>query len=418
MLLKTILNRTLNYKHFVFGKAQFGKKIKGQPTIEIEIKPRKGNKAICSGCNHPTPGYDRLRARRFEHVPFWGFLVFFIYPMRRVNCPTCGVVVEKVPWANGKHHMTQTYSWFLAMWARRLSWKEVAECFKTSWYHVYRSVEMAVRWGLAKRNLKNIFSIGVDEVLWHRGHKYLTLVYQIDNHCKRLLWVGKERTVKTLLRFFIWFGKERTKELKFICSDMWKPYLKVIKKKANLALHILDRYHIMAQINKTIDKVRAEEVRQLHDKGEEPILKKSRWIFLKRPENLTEKQDQKLAELVKQNLKTIKSYLLKEDFQRLWEYVSPAWAGKFIDQWTKKVMYSNIQPMKKIAKMVRKHKPLILNWFKARKQISAATVEGFNNKLKLTFKKSYGFRTFEATEIQLYHTLGGLPWPEFTHNFF
>ena len=338
--------------------------------------------------------------------------------MRRVNCPTCGVVVEKVPWANGKHHMTQTYSWFLAMWAKRLSWKEVAECYKTTWYHVYRSVEMAVRWGLAKRNLKNILSIGVDEVLWHRGHKYLTLVYQIDNHCKRLLWVGKERTVKTLLRFFIWFGKERTKELKFICSDMWKPYLKVIKKKANLALHILDRYHIMAQINKTIDKVRAEEVRQLHDKGAEPILKKSRWIFLKRPENLTEKQDQKLAELLKQNLKTIKSYLLKEDFQRLWEYVSPAWAGKFIDQWTKKVMYSNIQPMKKIAKMVRKHKPLILNWFKARKQISAATVEGFNNKLKLTFKKSYGFRTFEATEIQLYHTLGGLPWPTFTHKFF
>lgn len=418
MLFKTILNQTLNYKYFVFGKVRFSKIIRGQPTIEIEIKPRKGNKAICSGCNHTGPGYDKLPERRFEHVPFWGFLVFFIYSMRRVDCPGCGIVVEKVPWVNGKHHMTKSYSWFLAMWARHLSWKEVAECYKTSWYQVFRSVEMAVRWGLSKRNLKNIGSIGVDEVLWHRGHKYLTLVYQIDNHCKRLLWVGKERTVKTLLRFFIWFGKERTKELKFICSDMWKPYLKVIKKKANLALHILDRYHIMAQINKAIDKVRAEEVRKLHDKGEEPTLKKSRWIFLKRPKNLTEKQDQKLADLLKQNLKTVKSYLLKEDFQRLWDYVSPVWAGKFIDQWTKKVMYSNIEPMKKIAKMIRKHKPLILNWFKAKKQISAATVEGLNNKLKLTFRKSYGFRTFEATETQLYHTLGGLPWPNFTHKFF
>lgn len=418
MLLKTILNRTLNYKYFKFGKDRFGKIIRGQPTIEIEIEPRKDSKGICSRCNQPRPGYDKLPVRRFEHVPFWGFLVFFVYSMRRVDCPDCGIVVENVPWANGKHHMTKSYSWYLAMWARRLSWKEVSECFKTSWYQVFRSVEMAVRWGLSNRNLTGILSIGVDEVLWHKGHKYLTVVYQIDNHCKRLLWVGKDRTVKTLLRFFIWFGKKRTKQLKFICSDMWKPYLKVIKKKAKLALHVLDRYHIMAQINKAIDKVRAEEVRKLQAEGEEPILKKSRWIFLKRPKNLTERQDQKLADLLKQNLKTIKSYLLKEDFQRLWDYVYPAWAGKFIDRWTEKVMYSRIEPMKKIAKMIRKHKPLILNWFKAKKQISAATVEGLNNKLKLTFKKSYGFRTFEATEIQLYHTLGGLPWPNFTHKFF
>ena len=362
--------------------------------------------------------YFYLPKDLYFSLTFTGFLMFFVYAMRRVSCSDCGVVVEKVPWVNGKHHMTKSYSWFLAMWAKRLSWKETAECFKTSWHQVFKSVQMAVAWGLEHRNLTNIQSIGVDEVLWHRGHKYLTVVYQIDHHCKRLLWIGKDRTVKTLLRFFIWFGKVRTKQLIFICSDMWKPYLKVIKKKASHALHILDRYHIMAKINKAIDKVRAEEVRKLKDKGEEPILKKSRWIFLKRPKNLTEKQDQKLAELVKQNLKTIRSYLLKEDFQRFWEYVYPAWAGKFIDSWTKKVMYSKIKPMKKIAKMIRKHKPLILNWFRAKKQISSGSVEGLNCKLKLIFKKSYGFRTYKATEIQLYHTLGDLPCPTFTHKFF
>ena len=88
--------------------------------------------------------------------------------------------------------------------------------------------------------------IGVDEIAWQRGHRYLTLVYQIDAHRKRLLWIGEKRTVKTLLRFFRWFGSERSLALEFICSDMWKPYLKVIAKKAAGALHILDRFHIMA----------------------------------------------------------------------------------------------------------------------------------------------------------------------------
>lgn len=418
MLLKTILNRTVNYKHFVFGKASFGKNKFGHPTIDVEIKPKKNSKAICSLCNQPRPGYDKLPKRRFEHVPFWGFLVFFVYAMRRVDCPECGVVVERVPWANGKHHMTQSYSWYLAMWAKRLSWEEVARYFKSTWYHVFRSVEMAVEWGLENRSLSGILSIGIDEVLWHRGHHYLTVVYQIDQVCRRLLWVGEERTAETLFRFFNWFGKERCQKLKFICSDMWKPYLKVIKRKAAHVLHILDRYHIVAMINKAIDEVRAGEAKKLQSEGKQPVLKHSRWILLKKPENLTEKQDSKLADLLKMNLKTIKSYLLKEEFKQFWQYIYPAWAGKFIDRWTRKVMYSRIKPMKKVAKTIRKYKPLILNWFKAKKQISAACVEGLNSKLKLTFKKSYGFRTFRATEIQLYHTLGDLPWPAFTHIFF
>ena len=171
-------------------------------------------------------------------------------------------------------------------------------------------------------------------------------------------------------------------------------------------------------ISKAINKVRNQEVIKLKNDGEQPILKKCKWIFLKRPENLTVSQEQKLAELLKQNLKTVKSYLLKEDFQRLWDYVSPYWAAWFIDRWTRKVMYSRIGPMKDIAKMIRRHKPLILNWFKAKKALSSGAVEGLNNKLKLTFRKAYGFRTYKAAEIQLYHTLGKLPEPEFTHRFF
>ena len=416
MQLKTILNRVQKFKSFVYGNIIWLDS-GGNPELMIELAPRANSKPICSGCERPGPGYDTLQPRLFEFVPLWGIAVFFAYAMRRVDCPRCGVTVEKVPWADGKNTLTKTYMQFLASWAKRLSWKETAVVFRTTWEKVFHSVEWAVQWGLAHRDLSNVLSIGVDEVLWHRGHKYLTVVYQIDDGYRRLLWVGKDRTVKTLLRFFRMFGKERAAGLRFICSDMWKPYLSVIAKKAAQAIHVLDRFHIAMHMNKAIDEVRAQETRELRAKGLSPILTHSRWCLLKRPENLTPNQEIKLTDLLRYNLKAVRSYLLKEDFQFFWSYVRPYYAGVFLDRWCKRTMLSKIEPMKKVARMLRSHRELLLNWFRAKGTISSGAIEGLNNKLKLTTRKSYGFRTFRATEVALYHTLGSLPEPEWTHKF-
>ena len=108
---------------------------------------------------------------------------------------------------------------------------------------------------------------------------------------------------------------------------------------------------------------------------------------------------------------------MREDFQRFWEYVSPAWAGKFLDDWSSRTMCSRIEPMQKVARSLREHRDLILNWFRARGTVSGGAVEGLNNKTKLTIRKAYGFRTYNAVEIALYHTIGDLPEPEFTHEF-
>lgn len=415
MLLKTILNHVEKLKGFVYKRAYFAKE-GTKESIRVEIAPRAGSRAVCSGCLRPGPGYDTLEERLFEFVPLWNILVFFVYSMRRVDCPTCGVKVEVVPWGDGKHHLTKSYSWFLAMWAKRLSWKEVSEIFRTTWEKVFRSVQMAVEWGQEHRDLTGIESIGVDEIQWQRGHKYLTLVYQIDTHRKRLLWIGKDRTVAVLEGFFDWFGTLRTAGLKFICSDMWKNYLSVIKGKAGQAVHVLDRFHIVAHMSKAIDEVRAGEARTLKAEGKD-WLKWTRWLFLKRKENRTEKDEERLADIVRRNLRTFRAFLLKEDFQFFWEYVSPTWAGRFLDRWCTKTMRSQIEPMKKVARMLRKHRDLILNWFEAKGAISSGTVEGFNNKAKLTTRRAFGFRTYEAAEIALYHTLGDLPVPNFTHRF-
>ena len=417
MQLKTILNRVTSYKSFVFGKVTWLEDSVA-PAVEVEILPRRNGLRTCSGCGRVCPGYDTMpEPRRFEFVPLWGITVYFLYCMRRVNCPTCGVKVEHVPWGDGKSTITTEYKWFLARWAKRMSWKEVSEAFHISWDKVYEAVKHAVSWGLAHRSLEGITAIGVDEVQWQRGHKYQTVIYQVDEGTKRLLWVGPDRKAKTLLRFFRFFGKDRTDRLEFICSDMWRAYLKVIAKKAPQAIHVLDRFHIMQLMGKAIDKVRAQEVKELKAAGYEPILKGARWLLLKRPENLTENQAVKLDELLQYNLKSIRSLLMKEDFQRFWEYSRPAWAGRFLDQWCTRAMRSRIEPMKKMARTLRNKRDLILNWFRAEGKLSSGTVEGFNNKLKLITRKSYGFRTQEAYETALYHNLGSLPVRKFTHEF-
>jgi len=387
--------------------------------IHVAVMPRKGSKAICSRCDLPGPTYDTANAPRgFAFVPLWGFAVWLWYCMRRVDCLNCGVTIEKVPWAEGKHASCNAYRLFLARWARRLSWSEVAAIFGTNWGVVYRAIRWVVDYGLAHRNLDGVQAIGVDEIAVWAGHKYLTVVYQIDEGARRLLWVGKERTEQSFRGFFAMFGKTRAKALRFVASDMWKPYLNVIAELAGQAINVLDRFHIVAKVNKAVDEVRAGEARELVRQGYEPVLKHARWCFLKNPENLTGKQCLKLEDVLHYDLRSVRAYLLKQSLRLFWSYTSPRWAGWFLDRWCTRAMRSRLAPMKKVARTLRSHRELILNWFRAKKEISAAAVEGMNANAKLALRKARGFRTYEVLESALYHEMGHLPEPAFgTHRF-
>lgn len=416
MQLQTILQRVQRHKSFVYRKASFREADQGL-ALDVRIEPRANGKPACSGCGQKRPGYDRLPARRYQFVPLWGIALFFVYAPRRVDCPRCGIKVEQVPWAIGKDRLTTTYEWFLARWAQRLSWQEVADAFCTSWNTVYRAVALAVGWGLEHRSLDGVTALGVDEIQWRKGHRYLTLVYQIEEGCKRLLWIAAERTEDSLRGFFDSLGPAGAAAVRFICSDMWRPYLRVIAERAAGAVHVLDRYHIMASMNRAIDEVRAAEAKRLQRDGYEPVLKHSRWVLLKRPENLTEEQTVKLKELLRYNLQAMRAYLLREEFQRFWTYRSPYWAGRFLDEWCAKVLRSRIEPLKKVARTLRGHRELLLNWFRAKGTVSAGTVEGLNYNAKLAMKKAYGFRTLHGVKIALFHRLGSLPQPKFAHEF-
>jgi transposase len=203
--------------------------------IVAEIQPRSNSKARRSGCNRARPGYDRMsQPRPFEFIPIYNIPVTLLYTMRRVDCPDCGIKVEAVPWAQGKHACCDAFRHFLACWAKCLSGKETASRFNTSWETVCRSVKWVVDYGLKNRDLEDITAIGVDEV-----------------------------------------------------SDMWKPYLNVIARMLPAALNVLDRFHIAKKLGEAVDEVRRAETKHLKQGGYDPVLSKSRYCFLKRPANLT-----------------------------------------------------------------------------------------------------------------------------------
>jgi len=242
----------------------------GRPQlIEITVKPHGGIRGRCSRCRQPAPGYDRLPQRRWLFVPLWGIPTYYCYAPRRVERAEHGVVVEHIPWSDGKRPVTCAMMGFLARWARRLSWREMARAFQTSWEAVYRSVEWFVQWGLAHRELRWVESIGVDEIHWGRGLRadnFLTVIYQIDAGCRRLLWVGRRRSQATLRRGLKALGPEVVKGLRFVCSDKWKPYLQVIAAQAGQALHVLDRFHITTHLNQAVDQVRRAKSKLLRTK--------------------------------------------------------------------------------------------------------------------------------------------------------
>jgi transposase len=388
--------------------------------IEITLEPHQGRQGRCSECHEPAPGYDHLPQRSWLHVPLWGIVTHFLYAPRRVECPTHGVIVEDIPWSQGKRPFTTAMMGFLARWARHLSWRQTARSFQTSWEAVYRSVEWFVQWGLAHRQLEGVRSLGVDEIHWGRGKRaeqFLTVIYQIDAGCRRLLWVGRRRTQATLRQGFEALGPAVLSGVRFVCSDMWRPYLNVIAAKIPDALNVLDRFHIAMHLNQAVDQVRRAETSRLRGRPMGKKLKRMRWKLLRRGSRVRGKAKQKLWGLLSSKLATGRAWMLKETFDQFWRYRSVTWASNYLDVWTERALRSRLEPMTKVARMLRNHQELLLNWFRAKGEVSSGAVEGLNNKIRVVTRRSYGFRTYDAMETALYHTLGRLPEPETTHRF-
>ena len=407
MLVESIVRKTLGLKRHCVKKVT-----EEHGEIVVYLFPDKRCRIVCSSCGSKGPGYDTLKERRWKHVPLWGILVTLIYSPRRIQCINCGIKVEAIPWTQGKSPLSLPLSVVLGTWSKLVAWKVVGQLFGFHWNTVRKAVKNVVDYGLANRDLGDLLYIGIDEISRKKGHVYHTQVYDLIE--KRLLWSGEDRTAETLDAFFDYLGKDRCENIEAVCCDMWAPYIDAIKKRLPNALLVFDKFHIVRHLLHAVDQVRKEEAQKLKSENPE-LLKKSRYIWLKNPWNLTDKQRVRLSDLEKLNLKINRAYLLKEAFRKFWDYSYPAWAKKYLDQWFWWATHSRLKPMRDFAWMIRRHQDDILNYFKV--LIDNGAVEGLNNKAKAISHRAYGYRTAETFKLALYHGMGKLPEPQLTHKF-
>lgn len=407
MLVSQLIKSTLDIQGFRVSQVQGDTQ-----KIIVDIVPDRRHLLFCSSCGSASRYRDTLPVRHYRHVPIWGIPVWLRYSPRRVRCEHCGIKVEYFPWSTGKRRFTTAFAHFLAAWARLLPWKHVAQLFDCSWGTVASAVDHMVEYGLAHRDLSDLTHIGIDEISREKGQVYLTNVYDLQT-CK-LIWSGEKRTKATLTSFFASLGSERIKNLEGICCDMWDPYIQVIRDNAPNATMVFDKFHIVRHLNEAVDQVRRDEIRE---KGREhkELIKDSRYIWLKNPWNLTDKQAARLSTLEKLNLKINRAYLLKESFRQFWSYKRKGWAKKFLDKWFWWATHSRLQPMRDFAWMLRRKEENILSYFKM--PISNGSVEGLNNKAKMISHRAYGFRSAKNYIRNLYHCMAGLPEPKMMHKF-
>jgi transposase len=298
----------------------------------------------------------------------------------------------------------------LAFWSRMLAWDQVARLFHVSWNTVRSAVDAAVAYGRACEQYRSVRFIGIDEISRKKGHVYHTQVYDLEG--KRLLWTGAHRDKDSLRRFFEWWGEERTAAIEGVCCDMWQNYIDVIRERCGESVIVFDKFHIVRHLLEAVDKVRRVEIKAIGGVDAE-ALKGTRYIWLKNPWNLTDRQEARLTDLLKRNLRIVKAYLLKEMFRKLWDYTRRAWAANYLKRWFWWATHSRIKPLRDFAWMLRRHEEGILAYFDLR--IDNGLVEVMNNNAKTIGRRAPGYPRETIFSLAIIHGLGKVELPKCRH---
>ncbi len=403
MLIETFIRKQLRLKSHTVTKVEESEE---WMTVHID---RLGRRLLrCGLCRQRCREvYDICKKRTWRDLSMRKLSLRLRYRPRRVDCPRCGVRVEDFPWAEPWARVTTALANAVAVLARELSWQGTARHYGLNWKSVATIVKRAVEYGLRHRRRPPVHVIGIDEVSRRKGQVYLTVVYDLERRV--LLWVGDDRTEEAVRPFFTKeMGTRRCHTLRVVCMDMWAPYANLVREYATNAQILFDRFHIVKHLHEAVEEVRRSEMRRLSLK-ERVVFKRSRWLLLKNPWNLTGDQKERLSTMVRWNTPIVRAYYLKESFQLFWDYRQPARAKAHLEKWMRSAMGSRLEPFKKFVRTLRSHLDGILPWTTQR--VSNGAVEGMNNKIKSISHRSFGFRSAKNFIAAIYHCCARLPLP-------
>lgn len=403
MLIETFIRKQLGLKaHTVTSVEQTDN------SLRIRIDQLGRRRLRCGHCGRGAKSVHDVRPeRQWQDLTMRGVGMVLCYAPRRVNCRRCGVHVEAYRWAEPWARVTRALAGCVITLAQRESWQETARVYGLNWKSVATLVRRAVDYGLAQRRRKPLHWIGIDEVSRKKGHRYLTVVYDLERRV--LVWVGEDRTENTLTQFFTALGRRRCATVQAVCMDMWAAYAKAVASHLPRAQVLFDRFHVVQHLNRAVDEVRRAEMRRI-GRRERVYFKRIRFLLLKSPWNLTGQERDRLSTLVRWNARIVRAYYLKEAFQQFWLIADPTAAELHLRQWMRAAKRSRLQAFKLLVQLLESHLEGILAWTRLR--LSNGALEGMNNKIKLISHRSFGFRSTRNYIAAIYHCCAKLPLPD------
>jgi transposase len=371
-----------------------------------------GGPLVCPECKQACSRADTAPERTWRHLDTMQFKTEIRAAIPRSRCKQCGVKTIAVPWA-GKH--SRFTLMFEAMAIKVLqacaNVNKAADLLGLGWDAVHSIIERAVERGLDRRSLEGIHHVGMDEKSFGKGHDYVSIMTDLDK--SRVLEVAPERTIEAADRLWQTLSETQRSEVASVSMDMWQAFMTSAGKNAPDAEIVHDKFHISKYLNEAVDKVRRSEHMTLMEAGDER-LKGSRQLWLYNLDNLDEDRYYELMTIRSDDLKTGRAWAIKENFRHFWDYVYAHSAEGFFDRWYSWAIRSRLEPIKKVARMLKTHLDGLLSYFRHR--VTNAISEGFNSRIQSIKSSARGFRNFDNYRLRILFYCGKLSlMPELSH---
>lgn len=371
-------------------------------TIRVSVT-RRARRHHCPHCNFSTHAtYDR-HPREWRHVSLGRWRVIIASTSHRITCRQHGVVNEAFPWAAPGSLFTLDFEALVAWLAREMNKTAVAALAKISWPTVGTIIRRFVERTINKRRLDDLFVIGLDEVSYRKGHKYLTVI--ANHQTGAPVWIEAGRSQKILGAFFNELGPERAGKLDTITMDMAAAYIAEVRARAPGARIAFDPFHVVKLASEAVHDVRRAEARLRKGLPAADALKGSRWALLKAPERHTEEDCLRLAEVRQLNRRVYSAYLLKEELRALYRCGARA-AGRHLRAWIAWACRSRLEPFVTLASTLRKHREGVLAAIEL--GVSNGRMEGLNNKIGVIKHRAYGFHSASALIAMVFLCCSGI----------
>ncbi len=353
----------------------------------------------CSGCGSRDVGSRGHVERCFKSLPIGGKPVSIVFPVPRIACSACGALRQvEIGFADRRRSYTRPFERYALDLLRHMTIQDVAEHLNVGWDLVKNIQKRDLARRFARPKLKHLRQIAIDEISIGKGHRYLTVV--LDLKSGAVVFVGDGKGADALIPF--WRRVRRSgARIEAVAIDMSPAYIEAVCTQLPDAAIVFDHFHVIKLFNEKLSDLRRDLYREATDQLHKDVLKGTRWLLLKNPDNLNpdRKETERLREALRLNQPLALAYYMKEELRLLWGQPDKATAEAFLADWIKRATLSGVRMLMKFAKTLATHRTGILAYYDY--PISTGPLEGTNNKIKTMKRQAYGFRDPEFFKLRI-----------------